>query len=268
MLPKRYRVRSLSQDTHDTFTLVLDPLEEPIAPFLPGQFNMLYLFGFGEIPISMSGSFSQNNELVHTIRAVGSVTEGMQKLQPGDEVGVRGPFGSAWPFSGWTGNILVLAGGLGLAPLRPVLLDLAKGMGDEKCVTLLYGARTPSDLLYVQELEEWKKKGIRVGISVDRPDGTWRGNVGVVTVLIQKNVPDPQNTRVLLCGPEIMMKFALVELMRIGVPESEIFLSMERNMKCATGFCGHCQYGPYFLCKDGPVFPFTKVKEWLPIKEL
>ncbi len=262
MLPKRYRVKSKIQETEDTFTLALEPLEEPIAPFLPGQFNMLYLFGFGEVPISMSGSFSSKNELVHTIRAVGGITEGMGRLSHGDEVGVRGPFGSAWPLGGWTGNLFVIAGGLGLAPLRPVLQERKEN------ITLLYGSRTPSDLLYLQELEEWKKEGVRVDVSVDRPDAAWRGHVGVITALIQKRMPDPKKTRVFLCGPEIMMKFALIEILRFEIGEQDIFLSMERNMKCATGFCGHCQYGPYFLCKDGPIFSYGQIKKWLPIQEL
>jgi len=268
MVPNRYRVKSNTQNTHDTFTLVLDPVEEPIAPFLPGQFNMLYLFGFGEIPLSISSTPSPNNELVHTIRVVGPVTQGMQKLNPGDEIGVRGPFGSVWPLSELKENILIITGGSGFVPLRPVLLTLAARKEEVKDVTLLYGARTPSDILYAQDIEEWEKSGIHVEISVDRPDETWKGNVGVITGLIHKCIGDPQNTRVYICGPEIMIKFALIEIMHSAIPENEIFLSMERNMKCATGFCGHCQYGPYFVCKDGPVFSFEKVKNWFNIKEL
>lgn len=268
MVPKRYRVESNVQDTHDTFTLTLSPQEEKEVLFLPGQFNMLYHFGFGEVPISVSGDALRKNELVHTIRAVGAVTEAMRRLKKGDEIGVRGPFGSAWPLSKPNGDVLVVSGGLGLAPLRPALIHLAANRKQYKNITLLYGARTPEDLLYIKEMEEWKKQGMEIKVSVDRGGETWRGNVGVVTGLIGKHLPDPKNSRVFLCGPEIMMKFAIQELLRFEVPENEIYLSMERNMKCAVGFCGHCQYGPHFMCKDGPIFSFEQVKSWLTIKEL
>jgi NAD(P)H-flavin reductase len=162
----------------------------------------------------------------------------------------------------------MVSGGLGLAPLRPALIHLAANRKQYKNITLLYGARTPEDLLYIKEMEEWKKQGMEIKVSVDRGGETWRGNVGVVTGLIGKYLPDPKNSRVFLCGPEIMMKFAIQELLRFEVPENEIYLSMERNMKCAVGFCGHCQYGPHFMCKDGPIFSFEQVKSWLTIKEL
>lgn len=268
MVPKRYRIKSITYDTRGVFTLVLSPIEKGASPFLPGQFNMLYLFGFGEIAISISGDPSQQNEFVHTIRAIGPVTEAMQRLKKGAEIGVRGPFGTAWPLSKKEGALLLIAGGLGLAPFRPVLYDLAANRGRYQSITLLYGTRTQEDILYKNEMEEWKKRGIEVKISLDRADSSWPGDVGVVTALIGKHLADPQNTRVFLCGPEIMMKFALIELMRLKVPENEIFLSMERNMKCAVGFCGHCQYGPHFLCKNGPIFSYNQVKTLMAIKEL
>lgn len=268
MVPKRYTVKSISHDTHDTYTLTLRPLEGKVPDHLPGQFNMLYHFGFGEIAISISGRPSQRDEIVHTIKAVGPVTQAMQKLKAGDEIGIRGPFGAAWPLPKKGGNLLVVAGGLGLAPLCPLMHHLADNKDQFKNITLLYGTRTPEDIFYKNEMEEWKKKGIEVKISVDKGDENWRGDVGVITLLIHKHLPDPQNTRIFLCGPEIMMKFAIVEILRQPVPEDEIYLSMERNMKCAVGFCGHCQYGPYFLCKDGPIFSFPQLKSWLPIKEL
>ena len=268
MLPKRYQVKSNQQETHDTFTLTLDPIDEPIAPFFPGQFNMLHLFGFGEVPISMSGIDSSNKELVHTIRAIGSVTQGMQQLKKGDEIGVRGPFGTNWPLDEDAEHLFMIAGGLGIAPLRPLLLALTSRSHAFKTVSLLFGARTPSDILFASDLQEWKKKNIYVTTSVDKPDASWKGNVGVITAQIRQSLRSSQTTRILLCGPEIMMKFALIELARAQVPDKQIFLSMERNMKCATGFCGHCQWGPHFLCKDGPIFAYDKIKTYLPIHEL
>lgn len=268
MIPRCYTVKSISEDTHDTFTLIVEPQETYNISFLPGQFSMLYLFGFGEIPISISGELSSKNELTYTIRSVGPVTEGLRKLQNGDVIGIRGPFGSAWPLTKQGGDIILLAGGLGMVPLRPALHHLVKHRNNYKSITLLYGTRTPSDFLYTKEMQAWESQGVGIHTSVDKADETWRGNVGVITSLISKHISDPSNTRVLLCGPEIMMKFSLIELARFAIPEDEIFLSMERNMKCAVGFCGHCQYGPHFLCKDGPIFSYNQVKKWLPIKEL
>lgn len=269
MVPKRYQVKSFVQNTRDVFTLILSPLEEKaMTSFLPGQFNMLYLYGFGEIPISISSDPSQKDEIAHTIRAVGAVTQAMQKLEKGDEIGVRGPFGSAWPFSKKGSCVLLIAGGLGFAPLKPALLHLAACRDQYKKISLLYGTRSPEDILYESEMKMWKERGIDIEVSVDKANANWRGNVGVVTSFIGKHVSDPQNTRVFLCGPEIMMKFALLELMRFNIPEDEIYLSLERNMKCATGFCGHCLYGPFFICKNGPIFSYSQLKTLLPIKEL
>lgn len=268
LIPKMYQISSVKHETSDVFTFRLSNSKQSPFSFLPGQFNMLYLFGYGEVPISISGDPSNTHELVHTIRAVGSVTQMMQKLKEGDEIGVRGPFGSHWPLLERDCHILIVAGGIGLAPLRPVLFHLAAYRKQYKQVTLLYGARTPRDILYQQEMKEWLELGIEIKISVDRSDSIWKGQVGVVTTLIDKHLTSPQNTYVFLCGPEIMMHFAIHELMRKNMNPQHIYLSMERNMQCALGFCGHCQYGPYFLCKDGPVFSYAQLKDYLAIKEL
>lgn len=268
LLPKNYQVTSVIQETQDVFTLALAVKEEKIPSFLPGQFNMLYLFGFGEVPISISGDPSKKDEVVHTVRSVGAVTKAMQKLKKGDEVGIRGPFGTSWPLTKKDCDVLVIAGGLGLAALRSALFYLAANRAQYKKITLLYGARTPDDIFYKNEIEQWKEQGIEVQVSVDQADASWQGHVGVITSLTSKHMPSPQNTLVLLCGPEIMIKFAVQELLRTKIDESAIYISMERNMQCAVGFCGHCQYGPYFLCKDGPIFSYEKLKTWLTIKEL
>jgi NAD(P)H-flavin reductase len=267
-IPEPYRVKTIRHDTADVFTVTLTSVGEGIPPFQPGQFNMLYLFGLGEVAISIASDPSKKHELVHTIRAVGSVTAGLQKLKEGDEIGVRGPFGSAWPLI-WPGSdILVVVGGVGFAPLRAALFDLAARRKQYRQVTLLYGARDPDDVIYKEEIAFWQKKGIQVEITVDRADASWKGPVGVVTPLIQKHIVDPANTVAFVCGPEIMMQRAASELTAASVPEERLFLSLERNMQCALGFCGRCQYGPYFICKDGPVFPHKELHKWLGIQEL
>jgi NAD(P)H-flavin reductase len=220
------------------------------------------------VPISISGDPDKKDELVHTIRAVGAVTQGMQKLKPGDEIGVRGPFGSSWPLSGKDCDVLVIAGGVGLPPLRPALYRLAATRDQYKKITLLYGARTPEDIMYGQDMQRWKEQGLDVKVTVDRGDMSWSGSVGVVTSLIGKHLPNPKNTLVLICGPEIMIKFAVNELLAAETDERNIHISLERNMQCAVGFCGHCLYGPYFLCKDGPIFSYEQLKPLLFIKEL
>lgn len=269
LIPTLYQVKTIAHDTSDVFTLTLTAKEDgKKMEFLPGQFNMLYHFGFGEVAISISGDPSKQDALVHTIRAVGSVTKRMQELKAGDEIGVRGPFGSQWPLSKKHCDVLVIAGGIGLATLRPALFDLAAQKNQYRDITLLYGTRNPEEIIYKKDLESWQKQGIKIETTVDYADVSWQGQVGVVTSLIKKNMKDPKNTLVFICGPEIMIKFAVQELLGATVDENHIFISLERNMQCAVGFCGRCQYGPYFLCKDGPVFSYAQLQHWLMIKEL
>lgn len=269
LVPIIYQVKAQIPETHDIFTLVLARQDaQTIHPFFPGQFNMLYLFGVGECAISLSGPPDRPQELMHTVRAVGHVTTCMQKLKEGDEIGVRGPFGSHWPLNKTQCDVLIVAGGVGLAPLRSLLLDLIDKRDHYQNITLLYGGRTPDDILYQSEMEKWEKKGIEVKVTVDTAEVTWSGRVGVVTKLIEPHMHAPDNTLVFLCGPEIMLKFAIHELLRVNTDTRHIYMAMERNMQCAVGFCGHCQYGPYFMCKDGPIFSYEQIKHWLPIKEL
>lgn len=268
LLPKKYNVQSIEQDTHDIFTLTLIPEVGDIPSFLPGQFNMLTHFGFGEIPISISGDPSKENVLIHTIRAVGPVTLAMRKLKKGDQIGVRGPFGTSWPLSRKNCDVLIVAGGLGLAPLRSAIYELLKHRKQFQKITILYGTRTIEDILYQEELQAWKNKGFVVEMTLDQPDIRWGGPVGFVTSLIPHHLTQPENTIAFVCGPEIMMKVAAKELLNTKVREESIYLSMERNMKCAVGCCGHCQMGPIFICKDGPIFSYNQLKNWLTIKEL
>jgi NAD(P)H-flavin reductase len=269
MEPAPFRIREVAAELDDCFTLTLNPPgPDPSFTFAPGQFNMIYVFGHGEVPISMSGDPASPQTLVHTIRRVGPVTDALGRLKPGEAVGVRGPFGSAWPLEQAHGkNVLVLAGGLGLAPLRPAIYHLLSHAARYRSASLLYGSRSPNTLLFAAELESWAAR-INLAVTVDSAGPGWRGHVGVVTDLLEGRDIDPANTVALLCGPEIMMRFCARALMDMGLPATAIHVSMERNMKCALGFCGRCQYGPHFICQNGPVFSFDQVERLFKIREL
>jgi NAD(P)H-flavin reductase len=271
MAPELWRIQRIRRETPDTFTLDLDPVAGGGIPaFKAGQFNMLYVFGVGEVPISISGDPTKGKSLVHTVRSVGSVTGVMCALKRHDVLGVRGPFGSHWPVEGAIGSdVVIVAGGLGLAPLRPAIYQVLAHRKLYGRVLLLYGARTPADLLYRRELERWgARSDIEVQVTVDRGAAPWRGNVGVVTRFIATAQFDPLDTIALVCGPEIMMHFTLLELQKRGLDAERIFLSLERNMKCALGFCGHCQFVSFFECKDGPVFRYDKIQRWFGKREV
>jgi NAD(P)H-flavin reductase len=269
MLPRPYRLDRVARETHDTFTLGLSPVADA-APlvFSPGQFNMLYAFGVGEVPISLSGDPVRPEAVVHTIRDVGAVTHALCHAAPGTVIGLRGPFGTAWPIAAAAGcDAVFVAGGIGLAPLRPALYHVLGHRRDYGRVALLVGARTPEDLLFTEELRAWAA-ALQVEVTVDSAGAGWNGQVGVVTRLIRRAAFAPERTRAFLCGPEIMMRYAVDGLLAAGVPGPEIFVSLERNMKCAIGFCGHCQLGTELLCKSGPVYPYPRVAPLWTVKEL
>jgi NAD(P)H-flavin reductase len=272
MSPHPYRVLRVQRETYDTFTLQLEQANGARRPpFAPGQFNMIYVFGVGEVPISISGDPARSNALlVHTVRAVGTVTKPMVSLKRGEMLGVRGPFGSSWPVEEAKGSdVVIVAGGIGLAPLRPALYYLLSHREAYGHVVLLYGARTPEDLLYTRELEEWRGRfDMEVEVTVDAATGDWRGNVGVVTTLIPWARFEPSDTVAMVCGPEVMMRFTVQALQERGVAAENTFISMERNMKCAVGFCGHCQFGPTFICRDGPVFRCDRMEPFLWKREI
>ena len=271
MLPARYKIERVTRETHDTFTFELAALEEKgIRPFLPGQFNMLYVFGVGEVPISISGDPGTPERLVHTTRAVGTVTKAMERLKPGGVIGVRGPYGRPWPVeTAAGGDVVIVAGGIGLAPLRPAIRYLLARRADYGRIVLLYGTRSPLDILYRRELERWRARlDLDVYVTVDRASDDWRGSVGLVTSLVGRAPFDPGQTTAIICGPEVMMRYTVAELAQRGVAEARIFLSMERNMKCAVGFCGHCQFGPAFVCRDGAVFAYPEISELLKRREV
>lgn len=272
MMPAPWRIVERHEDTHDVFTLSLEPTDPANAMrFLPGQFNMLYAFGGGESAISISGDPGvAGGSLVHTIRRVGTVTTALSLLQVGDQVGVRGPFGNPWPMEEMHGRDLVfIAGGIGLAPLRPAIYHALAHRQNYGRIIILAGARAAEDVLYADELIHWKTlDGVDCRLTVDHASEGWTRNVGVVTTLIPKVSFDPANTATLICGPEIMMRYCAIEMRNRGLTDEQIYVTMERNMKCAVGFCGHCQLGPEFICKDGPVFRFDHIAFWFNQREV
>ncbi len=271
MLPQTAVIQRIKHETLDTATYSLaftDPAVAERYRFLPGQFNMLYLPGIGEVAISISSDPAQPKVLLHTIREAGNVTGAIARLKKGDLIGLRGPYGSAWPVDKAENNDLIfVSGGIGLAPLRSAIYHVINHRERYKQVTILAGARSPADLLYPDEYDVWRKHGIDVDVTVDRADDSWRGHVGVVPMMFYRLRPDPRQTVVFSCGPEIMMRFVIYEALARRIPKRCIYLSLERNMKCAVGFCGHCQYGPFFLCKEGPVLSFNRVEPFFSVEE-
>jgi NAD(P)H-flavin reductase len=253
-----------------TYDLEFDNPEMAAAyRFQPGQFNMLYVPGYGESAISISSDPNRQGTLSHTIRVAGNVTQAIARKNKGDHIGLRGPFGTSWPVDSHRGHDVVLAcGGIGLAPLRPAIYHILNHRSEYGRVILLYGARTPKDLLYPSEYDSWRELGLEVEVTVDIGDSDWKGHVGVVPVLFYRLRLQPKQTVVMTCGPEIMMRFVVFEALARRIPAEEVFVSLERNMSCAMGFCGHCQFGPNFVCKDGPVFAFRQVEPFFNLEDL
>jgi len=271
MLPQPYVVQRVDKETPDTFSLTVDPQDgvDDVA-FKPGQFSMLWVFGVGELPISISGDPAQRGRLVYTVRSVGKATNALVSRKAGDGIGVRGPFGVGWPLEVARGrDVIVVAGGIGLAPLRPIIYEVLQNREQYGRLVLLYGTRSPRDVLYRKELAVWARQPeTQVLTSVDYGGLSWHGHVGVVTTLFKYARLHPSRSVAMICGPEIMMRFVTRELEMQGLKREDIYVSMERNMKCGVGLCGHCQYGRYFICKDGPVFPYERIRLLLDKYEL
>ena len=267
-LPARYRVVGRQDETHDTVTLALGPVDQPIAEYLPGQFTMLYAPGIGEVPVSISGT-GPGADLAQTVRAVGAVTRALCAAGPGQLIGVRGPYGTGWDVaSAAGGDLLIVAGGIGLAPLRGALLAALGHAGSYRRIVVLIGARSPEELVFARELGEWRRAGAEVETTVDRAMAGWTGNVGVVTQLLGRMDIDPAATTALVCGPEVMMRLTARDLLAMGVPATRIRVSLERNMRCGVAECGHCQLGPLLLCRDGPVAAYDLCGPLLSTREL
>jgi NAD(P)H-flavin reductase len=268
MVPEPFVVRERGAETPDTWTLALEPLAGEPPAVGPGQFMMVYVFGVGEVPISVSGPPDREGPVVLTVRAVGAVTRAVCASEPGAVLGLRGPFGTSWPISASQGaDVVVVAGGIGLAPLRPVVLHALEHRQDYGEVLVLYGARTPEDLLYPTELLGWGAEAT-VDVTVDAAEAGWAGKVGVVPKLLPRAAFDPASAVAFVCGPEIMMHFTIEALLARGVPPERIHISLERNMRCGVGHCGHCQLGPTLICRDGPVYTYAEALPWLEVREL
>jgi NAD(P)H-flavin reductase len=269
MVPEPFEVIAKRQDTVDTWTLELEPRSGRPLRFAPGQFTMLAAGGAGEVPISISGDPDRPERLVHTVRAVGLATKAICDSDPGRALSVRGPFGAPWPVEDLhEADVVVAAGGIGLAPLRPTVLALLARRERYGRLVLLYGGRTPDQLLYTDELSEWSERGLEVLVTVDSAGPEWLGHVGVVTRLVRRARLDGTATAAMLCGPEVMMRFMVAALVDEGVAPDRIHASIERNMQCGIGHCGHCQLGPTLVCRDGPVYRWSELEPWLAIREL
>jgi NAD(P)H-flavin reductase len=241
--------------------------------FEPGQFNMIYLFGIGEVAISISSDPAHPQRLGHTIRAAGRVTNVLTQVEPGDEIGIRGPFGRPWPLREAEGrDLVVVGGGVGVCPVRPAIEMAMRHRDRYRRLILLMGARTPELLPYRNQLDEWvaqmDRLGVELHLTVDQKDGSWPYDEGVVTTLFPKANIDPDRSTAFICGPEIMMKFAGRGLLELGVPAEHVWVSMERHMQCGIQLCGHCQLGPWFVCSDGPVFRYDAIRELMEVREL
>lgn len=270
MVPRRFAVTASRRDTHDTHTLELLPLDGAPLGFTAGQFTMLLAFGVGEVPISISGDPADPTLLQHTIRDVGSVSHALATAPVGAVLGVRGPFGVGWEVErGRGGDVVVVAGGIGLAPLRPAILQIAAARQDYGRVLVLYGARNPEEILFGDEHRAWAEEhGIEVEVTVDAGPHAWRGRVGLVTQLVDRARFDAANALAVVCGPEVMMRHSARALVDRGVAPDRVRLSMERNMKCGVGLCGHCQLREFFCCLDGPVLGYDQLAPLMSRAEL
>jgi NAD(P)H-flavin reductase len=267
-VPVPFRVGDRRQDTADTWTIALEPVGGGFA-VAPGQFVMVWAFGVGEVPISVSGPPERPGEpVVLTVRDVGAVTHKICTSEPGSVLGLRGPLGNSWPVEAAEGgDVVVVAGGIGLAPLRPVVLHTLARRAQFGAVSVLYGARTPPDLLYTDELSRWSDE-LAVEVTVDAADTSWTGRVGVVPKLLEHTEFRPEVASAFVCGPEVMIHFTVEALRERGLPDERIFLSLERDMRCGVGLCGHCQLGPTLICRDGPVYTQAQVARFMEVREL
>lgn len=270
---QRARIMAIREEITGVATYdlsLIDCDDANVYRFQPGQFNMLYLPGVGESAISHCGACHSATHWQHTVRVAGRVTHTLAGLKIGDELGVRGPFGSGWPLDAWRGrDVILVAGGIGLPPLRPVIYEMLRQRNDFGRLTLIYGAREPRSLLYTAEFTAWESQGLQILTTVDRADSDWKGRQGVVTTVLDRwEIPCPGDTVVAVCGPEVMMRYTALSAVKRRINVDAIWVSLERNMQCAVGLCGHCQLGPEFICKDGPVLRYDRVRHLLSVESL
>jgi len=249
-------------ETSNIKTFMLKPREG--IGFRAGQFMDVTVPGVGEAPFTPSSDHNVKGRVDFTIMSAGRVTRILHGMKTGDRLGLRGPYGTAYPLDKFKfKEIFIVGGGVGLAPLRALLYALFNQIGDYKKIMVRYGARTSKDLVYKQEIDSWRQKGSKVDVelTVDVGDDIWKGNVGIVTTILKDLKLDMDNAVSVVCGPPIMMKFVTIKLLDMGFADRNIYLSMEKNMSCGIGKCGHCRIGPYYACKDGPVFTYDKIKD-------
>jgi NAD(P)H-flavin reductase len=258
------------RETHDTRTLVLEPFDGGTLGFAAGQFTMLLAYGVGEVPISISGDPATPEILRHTVRDVGSVSHALVTAPVGATLGVRGPFGVGWDVHRGRGrDVVIVAGGIGLAPIRPAVLEVCADRRSFGRVLLLYGARTPEEILFSEDLRAWSDDhDIDVEVIVDHGQHAWNGRVGLVTRLIERAQFEADDAFALVCGPEVMIRHSARALTERGVSASRVRVSMERSMKCGIGLCGHCQLRELFLCVDGPVLDFDRAAPLMARSEI
>ena len=260
--PIKAEVLEVITETPTIKTIKFKPVEE--ISFKTGQFVEITIPGVGEAPFTPSSKPSVKDVLEVSVMRVGKVTDKVHELKKGDTIGVRGPYGNGYPLDGFKGKeVLVVGGGCGFAPLRSLMYSLFEISGELKKLLFRGGCKNPQEFLYRKEIESWKeKKGLDLELTVDKGDSTWKGKTGVVTVVLDKLGMDCKNGIGIVCGPPIMMKFATLKLLELGFKEENLYLSMEKNMSCGIGKCGHCRIGTYYACKDGPVFKYSDIKNF------
>ena len=265
-VPELARIEKIVQETGTIKTFRLNLLNKKFKKsfeFMPGQFVQVSVFGIGEVPISICSSVFEKKFFEITVRNVGSVTNALFKLKEGDSIGIRGPYGNSYPMNEFKyKNIILAAGGVGFPPMKSIIEYVINNRDDFESLLLFYGAKDPADIIYKNELENWNKKNLlKILITVDKPDATWIGDVGLVTSLFDKVEINSKNSVGVVCGSPVMMKFVVQKFQKLGFDNNQIYLSMERMMQCGFGKCGHCNIGKKYVCIDGPVFRYDELKE-------
>ena len=268
LVPRVVEVVDVAAEMSDVTTLRLAPVAGSFPPFEPAQVCMVGAFGVGEAAISISSSPAETDHWDVTIRRVGAITGALTALAPGDQLWVRGPFGTPWDLDLGGRDVLVVAGGIGLAPLRSAVYTLLDRLDEVRSATLLVGARSAGQVLYRDEFGDWRRRGLAVETIIDRPEDGWDGPVGFVPQLVADIDIDPGRTSAMICGPDVMMRLTADVLVGRGVDAADVQLTLERNMQCGNGLCGHCQLGPLLVCRDGPVVRYPAVSALLPVEEL
>lgn len=271
LVPRPYRVVDKVDEGTDVVTLHVVPVEGSLPDFEPAQVSMLGSFGVGEAAISISSARDTADHHAYTIRRAGAITNALIDTPVGGVITARGPFGNHWPLDALdTGQLLIAAGGLGIAPLRAAIHQAVVQPGIDR-LAIIYGAKTPSDLIYRDDLAAWEDEGAEVAVTVDSADDAWTGPVGVLPALLGSDGGvdlDWADTTAFVCGPDVMMHFTALALIERGVQAERIWLTLERNMQCGNALCGHCQLGPFIVCRDGPIASYAEIQPFHPVREL